>query len=64
MDKLSHLSQIPRAHAFVFVLVSGVTVFTDIAIAVASGVIISALVFAWEIGLILCMKESTSAETH
>ncbi len=33
---------------FVIVAVSGITVFFDLAIAVASGVIISALVFAWK----------------
>ncbi|HEY9163037.1 MAG TPA: SulP family inorganic anion transporter [Magnetovibrio sp.] len=41
------LSKIPRADAFVLVLVSGVTVFTDLAIAVIVGVIVSALVYAW-----------------
>ncbi|WP_341502386.1 SulP family inorganic anion transporter [Gallaecimonas sp. GXIMD4217] len=42
------LSKIPRGDAFVLVLVSSVTVFTDLAIAVACGVIASALIFAWE----------------
>ncbi len=42
--------KMPRADAFVLVLVSGVTVFTDLAIAVAAGVIVSALVFAWKSG--------------
>ncbi len=41
-------SKIPRHDAFVLVLVSGVTVATDLAIAVIVGVIVSALVFAWE----------------
>ena len=41
------LHKIPRADAFVLVLVSGVTVFTDLAIAVVVGVIVSALVYAW-----------------
>ena len=40
--------KIPKSDAFVLVLVSGVTVFTDLAIAVVVGVIVSALVFAWE----------------
>ncbi|NOZ10418.1 MAG: SulP family inorganic anion transporter [Gammaproteobacteria bacterium] len=40
--------KIPMADAFVLVLVSAVTVFTDLAIAVVVGVIVSALVFAWE----------------
>jgi len=41
-------SKIPKHDAFVLVLVSAVTVATDLAIAVVVGVIVSALVFAWE----------------
>ncbi len=41
-------NKIPRHDAFVLVLVSAVTVATDLAIAVIVGVIVSALVFAWE----------------
>lgn len=41
------LNKIPRSDAFVLILVSGVTVFTDLAIAVIVGVIVSALVYAW-----------------
>lgn len=42
------LRKIPRHDAFVLILVSGVTVATDLAMAVVIGVIVSALVFAWE----------------
>ncbi|PIB37525.1 sodium-independent anion transporter [Reichenbachiella sp. 5M10] len=42
------LHKIPLADAFVLVLVSGVTVIFDLAIAVVCGVIVSALVFAWQ----------------
>ncbi|PKG39961.1 SulP family inorganic anion transporter [Psychromonas sp. Urea-02u-13] len=42
------MSQVPKKDAFVIVLVSLVTVLTDLAIAVFVGVIVSALVFAWE----------------
>jgi len=42
------LKKIPRSDAFILILVSGVTVATDLAIAVIVGVIVSALVFAWE----------------
>jgi len=42
------MGKIPRSDAFILVLVSGVTVATDLAIAVIVGVIVSALVFAWE----------------
>ena len=40
--------KIPPTDAFVLVLVSAVTVFTDLAVAVVVGVIVSALAFAWE----------------
>ncbi len=42
------LRKIPKADAFVLIIVSAVTVIYDLAIAVFVGVIISALVFAWE----------------
>lgn len=42
------LNKVPLSDAFVIVLVSTVTVFTDLAIAVACGVIVSSLVFAWK----------------
>lgn len=43
------IRQIPRSDAFVLVAVSAITVFTDnLALAVFIGVIIAALVFAWE----------------
>lgn len=41
-------NKIPMSDAFVIVAVSVITVFFDLAIAVASGVVISALVFAWK----------------
>ncbi len=42
------LGKVPKADAFVGVLVAVVTVISDLAIAVIVGVIVSALVFAWE----------------
>jgi len=42
------IRKIPLADAFVLILVSVVTVLSDLAIAVIAGVIVSALVFAWE----------------
>lgn len=42
------VKKIPKQDAFIIVLVSAVTVFTDLAIAVFVGVIVAALVFAWE----------------
>ncbi len=47
-SSLRIIGKIPRSDAFVLVLVSAVTVVTDLAIAVVVGVIVSALVFAWE----------------
>ncbi len=40
--------KVPRTDIFVGLLVAGVTVYADLAIAVIVGVIVSALVFAWE----------------
>jgi len=45
---LAALRRVPRSDAFVVVAVTVITVFTDLAIAVVTGVIISALVFAWQ----------------
>ncbi len=42
------LRRVPRSDALVVVAVTVITVFTDLAIAVITGVIISALVFAWQ----------------
>jgi SulP family sulfate permease len=42
------MRKIPLKDAFVLVLVSGVTVATDLALAVIVGVIVSVLIFAWE----------------
>ena len=47
-SSLRIMGKIPRHDAFVIVLVSAVTVASDLAIAVVVGVIVSALVFAWE----------------
>lgn len=42
------MNKVPKGDAFVLVLVSVVTVLTDLAMAVVIGVIVSALIFAWE----------------
>ncbi len=47
-SSLRIMGKIPATDAFVLVLVSAVTVFTDLAVAVVVGVIVSALAFAWE----------------
>ena len=45
---IDRLKKMPKEDAFVLVLTTIITIFTDLAIAVISGVIISALVFAWK----------------
>lgn len=45
---LQALRKIPRSDALIVVAVTVVTVFTDLAIAVVLGVVIAALVFAWQ----------------
>ncbi len=57
-SSLRILGKVPKADAFVLVLVSGVTVVTDLAVAVVVGVIVSALVFAWE------TAKRMDADTH
>lgn len=47
-SSLRIMNKIPKSDAFVIVAVSIITVFFDLAIAVIIGVIISALVYAWE----------------
>jgi len=47
-SSFSHLKHMPRADVFVMIVVTIITVVEDLAIAVISGVIISALVFAWK----------------
>ncbi|MBO72676.1 MAG: sodium-independent anion transporter [Flavobacteriales bacterium] len=39
---------VPKTDAFVIILVTAVTVWQDLAVAVVSGIIVSALMFAWE----------------
>ena len=53
------LSKVPKADAFVIILVSGVTVISDLALAVIVGVIVSALVFAWEHAKHIVVTRST-----
>ena len=47
-SSFSHLKYMPRSDAFVMVAVTIITIVEDLAVAVISGVIISALVFAWK----------------
>ena len=47
-SSFARISKMPRSDAFVLVTVTAITIVEDLAIAVISGVIISALVFAWK----------------
>ncbi|MEA2029150.1 MAG: SulP family inorganic anion transporter [Campylobacterota bacterium] len=47
-SSLKRIKYMPKSDAFVLVVVTIITVMADLAIAVISGIIISALVFAWE----------------
>ena len=58
------LRKIPRHDAFVLILVSGVTVATDLAFAVIVGVIVAALVFAWEHAKHINAKTYINDEGH
>ncbi|HUN00544.1 MAG: sodium-independent anion transporter [Halothiobacillus sp. 20-53-49] len=54
--------KVPRQDIFVGLLVAGVTVLTDLAVAVISGVIVSALVFAWNHARELRVTRAVNAE--
>lgn len=47
-SSIRRIKHMPRADALVLVAVTVITVFEDLAVAVVAGIIISALVFAWE----------------
>ena len=47
-SSFARITKMPRSDAFVLVTVTSITIVADLAIAVISGVIISALVFAWK----------------
>ncbi|NQY66254.1 MAG: SulP family inorganic anion transporter [Flavobacteriales bacterium] len=52
------ITKIPKADAFVLIVVSAITVWQDLAIAVIVGVIISALVFAWKNATMIRARKS------
>ena len=63
-SSLRLFKRIPSSDLFVIILVSVVTVFADLAIAVLVGIIVSALVFAWEHGKTMhAKKESKDNKT-
>ncbi|PIE41847.1 MAG: sodium-independent anion transporter [Gammaproteobacteria bacterium] len=58
------MGKVPRADAFVLILVSAVTVATDLAFAVVVGVIVSALVFAWDHAKQIVVKRSEHGDSQ
>jgi sulfate permease, SulP family len=60
-SSLRIIRKVPVADAFVMILVSAVTVATDLAIAVIVGVIVSALVFAWNTARSIYVEESVDS---
>lgn len=54
------IGKIPPADVFIGISVAVITVFTDLAIAVVTGVILSALVFAWEHARHIYAKQTTT----
>lgn len=61
-SSLRLINKVPATDIFVIILVSAVTVFADLAIAVLVGVIVSALVFAWEHGKTMHAKKRVENE--
>jgi SulP family sulfate permease len=56
-SSLRLLGKIPGSDLLIIVIVSAITVFADLAIAVLVGIIISALVFAWQHGKVMHAKK-------
>ena len=47
-SSVKRLKHMPKSDAFVLIVVTVITIFADLAVAVIAGIIISALVFAWK----------------
>lgn len=64
-SSLRLINKIPVADFLVIVIVSVVTVLADLAIAVIVGIIVSALVFAWEHGKVMhAVRKNKEGQTH
>jgi len=59
---INMLNKIPRSDALVIIVVTVVTVFTNLAVSVALGIVLSALVFAWEKGKKISNTPSTEED--
>ncbi len=62
-SSFGHLKKMPKEDAFIMVVVTIITIFFDLAIAVIIGVIISALVFAWKQAKIYSKEEKIDKDT-
>ncbi|WP_034914328.1 MULTISPECIES: SulP family inorganic anion transporter [Erwinia] len=65
-SSLRRLKRMPRADALIMIAVTVVTIYTDLAMAVIFGVIVSALVFAWQHAriTIVAQKEEASVKYY
>ncbi|MBL6785566.1 MAG: SulP family inorganic anion transporter [Rickettsiales bacterium] len=65
-SSLRIMNKIPKSDAFVIILVSATTVFYDLAVAVFVGVIVSALVYAWDNAhhITAVINEKKNAKTY
>lgn len=61
-QSITILRKIPKTDAFVMLLVTGVTVISDLAVAVVVGVIVSALAYAWNNATRIRAKTSLTPE--
>lgn len=61
-SSLRRLKRMPTADAVIMVAVTLVTIFTDLAVAVICGVVISALVFAWQHARISVVEQVQTQE--
>ncbi len=59
---INMLNKIPKADALVIIVVTVVTVFTNLAVSVALGIVLSALVFAWNKGKRISNTATTEAD--
>lgn len=62
-SSLRRLKRMPKPDAVIMIAVTVVTIYTDLAMAVICGVIISALVFAWQHARITILAQETQGET-
>lgn len=62
-SSFQRMRRMPRSDAFVLVAVTTITVFADLAVAVISGVILSALVFAWRQAVLHVVQRQETEHT-